>query len=154
MKTKTKIQTKKSTAVSVVSIEGHPVPTSSPSKVLGGLLSLKGDEMGNLVHIDDLNVKIVDKYPSGLIDIGVFPLIHENDIADAPTDTNDGECGLYLETSDSGKAFLIDDQNSSKDRAEWIPLSQVTLLRCTGKAFEGCFTTLIPFWLAKDKKFI
>jgi hypothetical protein len=45
MKTKTKIQTKKSTAVSVVSIEGHPVPTSSPSKVLGGLLSFKGDIM-------------------------------------------------------------------------------------------------------------
>ena len=44
MKTKTKIQTKKSTAVSAVSIEGHPVPTSSPSKVLGGLLSFsKGD---------------------------------------------------------------------------------------------------------------
>ena len=43
MKTQTKIQTKKSTAVSVVSIEGHPVPTSSPSKVLGGLLSFKGD---------------------------------------------------------------------------------------------------------------
>ena len=43
MKTQTKIQTKKSTAVSVVSIEGHPVPTSSPSNVLGGLLSFKGD---------------------------------------------------------------------------------------------------------------
>ena len=43
MKTKTKIQTTKRTAVSAVSIEGHPVPTSSPSKVLGGLLSLKGD---------------------------------------------------------------------------------------------------------------
>ena len=46
MKTKTKIQTKKSTAVSVVSIEGHPVPTSSPSKVLGGLLSIEKHYQG------------------------------------------------------------------------------------------------------------
>ena len=40
MKTQTKIQTKKSTAVSVVSIEGHPVPVySSPSNTLGDPLS-------------------------------------------------------------------------------------------------------------------
>jgi len=45
MKTKTKIQTKKSTAVSAVSIEGHPVPASSPSKVLGGLLSFSKGEI-------------------------------------------------------------------------------------------------------------
>jgi hypothetical protein len=46
MKTQTKIQTTKRTAVSVVSIEGHPVPTSSPSKVLGGLLFIKKHYQG------------------------------------------------------------------------------------------------------------
>ena len=101
--------------------------------------------MNNLVHIDDLDVKIVDVWPHGLVDIGQFPLVHAD---------NDSEYPEYLEASSSGKAFLIDDQNSSKDRAEWIPLSQVTLLRVTGKAFEGVFTTLIPFWLAKEKKLI
>jgi hypothetical protein len=100
--------------------------------------------MSNLKHIDDLDVKIVDIRPHGLVDIGVFPL----------TNANDSEYPKYLEMSASGKAFLIDGQNSSKDRSEWIPLSQVTLLRCTGKAFEGVFTTLIPFWLAKEKKLI
>ena len=49
---------------------------------------------------------------------------------------------------------IFNHNEASKDRAEWIPLSQVTLLRCTGKAFEGVFTTLIPFWLAKEKKLI
>ena len=53
MKTKTKIQTKKSTAVSVVSIEGHPVPASSPSKVLGGLLSFKGEIMKTKKQIEN-----------------------------------------------------------------------------------------------------
>ena len=101
--------------------------------------------MKNLVHIEDLNVKIVDAWPHSRVDIGQFPLVHGDDGSESPD---------YLETSSSGKAFLIYDQNSSKDRAEWIPLSQVTLLRCTGKAFEGVFTTLIPFWLAKEKKLI
>jgi len=101
--------------------------------------------MENLVHIDDLDVKIVDVWPHGLVDIGQLPLVHADDDSESPQ---------YLEMSSSGKAFLIDDQNSSKDRSEWIPLSQVTLLRCTGKAFEGVFTTLIPFWLAKEKKLI
>ncbi len=108
----------------------------------------------NLVHIDDLDVKIVDVLPYGLVDIGQLPLINPNDIVGAPCDANEGECPQYLETSPSGKAFLIDTQHSSKDRAEWIPLSQVTLLRCTDKAFEGVFTTLIPFWLAKERKLI
>ena len=47
MKTKTKIQTKKSTAVSAVSIEGHSVPVySSPSNALGGLLSIEKHYQG------------------------------------------------------------------------------------------------------------
>ena len=57
MKTQTKIQTKKSTAVSVVSIEGHPVPTSSPSKVLGGLLSIKIHYQGCYRISDERNVE-------------------------------------------------------------------------------------------------
>ena len=108
--------------------------------------------MNNLVHIEDLNVKIVDQakqniHPRGLILIGDFPLIN----------ANDSKYPQYLETSASGKAFLMDDPQTDKDgrsRSGWIPLSQVTLLRCRQKGFENSFLTFIPFWLAKDKKFI
>ena len=111
-------------------------------------------QIENLVLIDDLDVKIVDVWPHGLVDIGRFPLINANDIVDAPCDTNEGEYPQYLETSPSGKAFLIDDENSHKDRAEWIPLSQVTLLRISQRGFENSFTTLVPFWLAKEKNLL
>ena len=82
--------------------------------------------MENLVHIDDLDVKIVDVWPHGLVDIGQLPLVHADDDSESPK---------YLEMSSSGKAFLIDDENSHKDRAEWLPLSQVTLLRITQRGF-------------------
>ena len=35
--------------------------------------------MKNLVHIEDLNVKIVDAWPHSLVDIGQFPLVHGDD---------------------------------------------------------------------------
>ena len=86
MKTKTKIQTKKSTAVSVVSIEGHPVPTSSPSNVLGGLLSLKGDIVKTKVKGWEVSEEFVDHSDAHCCECGIHIPQHQN-----PVKGSDGE---------------------------------------------------------------